>query len=67
VDLGEGSFVLVATDGLFSDAAPSPEALVRHVTSVVDEGADAEALVADALAGGSDDNVTVLLWRPEET
>lgn len=62
-ELGPRSFVLVASDGLFSFASPSPDALVERAARLVDEGAGAEDIVADALANGSDDNVTVVLWR----
>lgn len=62
-ELGPSSFVVVASDGLFSFASPTPQALVDRVAELVGAGADAEGLVADALAGDSDDNVTVVLWR----
>jgi serine/threonine protein phosphatase PrpC len=65
VDIGPQSYVLVATDGLFSPEAPNPEALVRRLDRLVSEGADARALVDDAIESGSDDNVTVVLWRAE--
>lgn len=63
VDLGVGSFVLCATDGVFTPAAPDPDGLVEHVTRLVDGGADAEAVVSDALSNGTDDNVTAVLWQ----
>jgi serine/threonine protein phosphatase PrpC len=62
--LGPRSFVLVASDGVFTRFAPNPEILMERIAEFVDSGADANALVADALATGSDDNVTVVLWRP---
>jgi serine/threonine protein phosphatase PrpC len=62
-EVGQQSFVLVASDGLFTRLAPNPEVLLARVGELVGSGADAEELVADALAAGSDDNVTVLLWR----
>jgi serine/threonine protein phosphatase PrpC len=61
--LGARSFVLVASDGVFTRLAPSPEMLAARFGEVIRESTDAEELVADALAAGSDDNVTVLLWR----
>jgi serine/threonine protein phosphatase PrpC len=61
--LGTNSYVLVATDGVFTDLAPGPDALVGHIDALVDEGKDAQDIVDDALAGGTEDNVTVLLWR----
>jgi serine/threonine protein phosphatase PrpC len=63
--LGAGSFVLVASDGVFTRLGPTPDALMVRLTDLVDAGADAGQVVEDALACGSDDNVTVLLWRPE--
>lgn len=65
-ELGTGSFVLCATDGVFTRAAPGPEGLVAHLVELVDGGADAEAIVSDALETGTDDNVTVVLWRAGE-
>lgn len=61
--LGRDSFVLVASDGVFTRLAPNPEMLVARFGELIKSGTDAEALVADALAAGSDDNVTVLLWH----
>lgn len=66
VDLGPDSFVLCVTDGAFTQAARDPDGLVERVTGLVDDGADAEAIVSDALANGTDDNVTAVLWRPED-
>ena len=63
-DLGPESFVLLASDGVFNQDAPDPPALVERMTALVDAGVDAQGLVDDALAKGSDDNVTVVLWRP---
>jgi len=63
--LGPRSFVLVASDGMFTFLAPTPDALLSRAADLVDAGLSAEAMVEDALAAGSDDNVTVLLWRPE--
>jgi serine/threonine protein phosphatase PrpC len=62
-DLGAGSFVLVASDGLFTRLAPNPEILAARMGDLVDAGADAESIVQDALASGSDDNITAVLWR----
>jgi serine/threonine protein phosphatase PrpC len=61
--LGAASFVLVASDGVFTRATPAVDALLGRVTALVDGGAEAAAIVDDALAAGSDDNVTAVLWR----
>jgi serine/threonine protein phosphatase PrpC len=63
--LGPRSFVLVCSDGMFTSLAPTPDALLTRAADLVDAGLGADAMVEDALAAGSDDNVTVLLWRPE--
>jgi len=63
VDLGSSSYVVVASDGVVTPDAPSRAGLVSRIERLMDEGADAEAIVDDALASGSDDNVTVVLWR----
>lgn len=63
VALGAQSYVLVGTDGLFTPVASTPEALVERVDRLVTQGAEAQDLVDDALAEGSDDNVTVVLWK----
>lgn len=59
-----GETFLLATDGAYEhlDAAVVQETLARHGN---DMQAAAEALVAAALASGSEDNVTVMLARVE--
>lgn len=66
VALGAGSYVLVASDGLFTWQALTPETLTQRVDRLVSEGADAQAIVEDALHCGSDDNITAVLWRAED-
>jgi serine/threonine protein phosphatase PrpC len=62
--LGPASYVLVGTDGLFTPDASDPDELIARIDTLVDSGANAEAIVDDALESGSEDNVTVVLWRP---
>jgi serine/threonine protein phosphatase PrpC len=64
-ELGANSFVVVASDGLFTRVTPTAEALVARLAELVDAGAGAEEIIEDALASGSDDNITALVWRPE--
>lgn len=66
VALGLQSFVLVGSDGLYTRLAQTPDVLVSRVAELVVEGADASELVADALAAGSEDNVTAVLWQAED-
>ena len=62
--IGEGSVVLVASDGLF-DAVhhTSPVACADEILSLVDAGADADALVRMAVEECVSDNVTAILCR----
>lgn len=60
--LGPDSFVCVASDGLFSETRSTPEELVRWIEESVPDGIGPDELVSAALADGSHDNVTVVLW-----
>jgi serine/threonine protein phosphatase PrpC len=62
-DLGPESFVVLMSDGVFNRVAATPAVLVERTVALIDSGVDPQAIVDDALAGGSDDNVTVVLWR----
>jgi serine/threonine protein phosphatase PrpC len=66
VALGPQSFVLVGSDGLYTRLAQTPDVLVSRVAELVGDGADAAELVADALAAGSEDNVTAVLWQASD-
>jgi serine/threonine protein phosphatase PrpC len=55
--LGEGSFVLLGSDGLFSLPEQAPPVIEQ-----IDQGAQAPDLAAQAPRRGKDD-VTALLWR----
>ena len=62
-ELGPGSFVLVASDGIFTASASTPDALAERMGRLVGGGGDAGLVVYDALACESDDNVTAVVWR----
>lgn len=63
VDLRGKGIVLVATDGLIKpDSEPPPQQLARTMRLAA-EGADANALVQDAVLRRTGDNVTVVLWK----
>ena len=65
VRLDDSSFVLLATDGLLdSSHLKSREDQMRFITGLVDERADAQDLVKDALRRRTGGNVTVVLWKP---
>lgn len=66
-DLGGGSIVLVATDGLFSQprAGGNFFEFLDDVMEFIDKGYDADELVERAKLRGSTDNITVILWRSE--
>ncbi len=63
VDLGPHSFVIVASDGVldpFHKDTPSQE---KRLAEMVAKGADAKALVEDALVRKTGDNATALVYR----
>lgn len=65
VRLDDSSFVLLATDGLLDPShRKSREEQMSSITRLVDEGANAQDLVNDALRRRTGDNVTVVLWKP---
>jgi serine/threonine protein phosphatase PrpC len=64
VELGPQSYVVIGTDGLFTPAVSEPDELIARIETLVDRDADAQAIVDDAIASGSEDNVTAVLWRP---
>jgi serine/threonine protein phosphatase PrpC len=63
VPLGEGGFILVATDGLFDPGHRNFEASRRQVLALIADGADAQYLVDNAVARDTHDNVTAILVR----
>jgi serine/threonine protein phosphatase PrpC len=63
VRLGAQSCGLIGPDGLFSPVGGSPPEQLAQVMTAVRNGAEAQALVDDALRRGSEDNVSVIVWR----
>lgn len=62
ITLGDQSLIVLGTDGLLEPlAAPLMDQMQRLVTLVRD-GADAQALVEDALRRETGDNVTAIVW-----
>jgi serine/threonine protein phosphatase PrpC len=63
VPLGEKGIVLVGSDGLLSPDGSAHSDQLRKLLSLVQKGAEAEGIVADALARGTGDNATAIVWR----
>ncbi len=63
VDINPDSFVVVASDGLLDPAHASTAHEAERIAKLVEEGADASALVEDALLRQTGDNVTVLVAK----
>src|SRR3989344_948795 len=60
------AFVVVASDGIFDSSVKTKEdklRQVRYIADMVKAGADAAALTTDALARGSGDNITAIVYR----
>ena len=67
VSLGGKGIVLAGSDGLFlPGAGPNQDQLAR-LLNMIHEGADADALVKDALARDTGDNVTAIVSVCRET
>jgi serine/threonine protein phosphatase PrpC len=68
VELGEDSFVIVATDGVLD---PSHRGDLKTQSSwladTVREGADAETIVLDTIRRGGTDNATAIVWRMDSS
>jgi serine/threonine protein phosphatase PrpC len=60
--LGEHGIVLVGTDGLLSPGAGAVSEQLVRLLHMIRQGADAEALVQDALRRQTGDNVTAIVW-----
>jgi len=62
VELGNKSFILLASDGILDAFAPI-EDQVKRLADLVQRGRDASDLVKDALQRRTGDNVTVIIWK----
>ena len=65
VPLGEKSFVIVGSDGLFDPHHANTNFQCGRIAELVRNGAAAKDLVRDAIERCTKDNVTALVWRPE--
>lgn len=63
VALGSQSFILVGTDGLLHALNPSIDDQLQGLADLVQKGADAQAIVDNALRRRTGDNVTAIVWR----
>lgn len=66
VDLGEKSFVIVATDGVFDPRHKNTDLEVDRLSEMVARGANAEDLVQDAVKRQTGDNATAIVWRMDK-
>lgn len=62
--LGGRGVVLVGTDGLFGAGLGPRQAQLSRLLKMIRQGADAEALVRDAVKRQTGDNVTAVVWKP---
>jgi serine/threonine protein phosphatase PrpC len=63
LDLGPGSWILVATDGVLDGSNLDFSGQLQRLAREVEKGFDAQALVEDALRRRTGDNVSLLLWK----
>ena len=63
IRLGGKGVILVGTDGLLSLGGGTNTEQLNRLLAMIDDGADAQAVVADALARATGDNVTAVVWR----
>jgi serine/threonine protein phosphatase PrpC len=63
VPLGGQGIVLVGTDGLLLYGGGTNSEQLRKILAIVQEGSEADKVVADALGRGTGDNVTAIVWR----
>jgi len=63
VALGGKGIVLVGTDGVFLPGGGSNADQLMRLLTMIRQGADAQAIVQDALARKTGDNVTALVWK----
>lgn len=63
ISLGRPGIVLVGSDGLLGPGDVCAEDQMTRLAAMIRDGADAQALVGDALRRRSGDNVTAIVWR----
>lgn len=63
VELGSHSFVIVASDGVLDPFHEDTAKQEKRLAEMVARGADAKALVEDALARKTGDNATAIVYR----
>ncbi len=63
VAMGGKGIVLIGSDGLLIAGDEVPAMQLTRLLQMIQQGADAEALVADTLARQTGDNVTAVVWR----
>jgi len=66
VKLGPHSFVLLVSDGVVDPGHTNSEENIARLVAKIDQGADADDLVDDALDRRTGDNVTAILWKPKQ-
>ena len=63
VSFGGKGIVLVGSDGLLLPRKGHNAEQLARLLRLVQEGADAQALVTDAVDRGADDNITAIVWE----
>jgi serine/threonine protein phosphatase PrpC len=63
IPLGAGSRILLASDGILDSVEIDLEGQLKRLISLIENGKGAQALVDDALARETGDNVTVVIWQ----
>jgi len=63
IPLGGRGIVLVGSDGLLLPGGVTNADQMKRYLTLIEQDADAEAIVADALARAADDNVTAIVWQ----
>ena len=63
VELGSESIIIVASDGVYDPGHGDTSNQIHDVLDLVRNGADAEAVVNDALLRMTADNATAIVWR----
>lgn len=65
VELGDNSFVLVASDGIFDPSHYEISDQINRIYAMIknDQNCKAEHLVKDAISRRTEDNATAIIWR----